>query len=131
MWFLLLVMVIAGIVFTMPNYIVQIIDKYNEKRKLEEQIVELKKEQDILEKEVEQLNDNEYVAKIARQKYLFSKDGEIIIKVNGQNVENKESVNTTNFVFDIRIVWIILSVLSGLVIIKLIVKASKRRTRHK
>ena len=38
-------------------------------------------EEDILNDEISKLQDPEYLAKYAREKYLYSKDDEIIIKI--------------------------------------------------
>lgn len=59
----------------------KIIDKYEEKKELEVKYANLVSEEDLLEKEVNKLQDPEYIAKYAREKYLYSKDGEYIIKI--------------------------------------------------
>jgi len=59
----------------------KIIDKYQEKKELEEKYANLIEEEELLEKEVNKLQDPEYIAKYAREKYLYSKDGEYIIKI--------------------------------------------------
>jgi len=59
----------------------KIIDKYQEKKDLEEKYASLVSEEELLEKEVNKLQDPEYIAKYAREKYLYSKDGEYIIKI--------------------------------------------------
>ena len=59
----------------------KIIDKYQEKKALEEKYATLVNEEELLEKEVNKLQDPEYIAKYAREKYLYSKDGEYIIKI--------------------------------------------------
>ena len=42
---------------------------------------ELQKEEEELKADVERLQDPDYVARYAREKYLYSKDGEFIIKL--------------------------------------------------
>ena len=59
----------------------KIIDKYQEKKELEKKYTSLIAEEELLEKEVNKLQDPEYIAKYAREKYLYSKDGEYIIKI--------------------------------------------------
>jgi len=59
----------------------KIIDKYQEKKDLEEKYASLVSEEELLEKEVNKLQDPEYIAKYAREKYLYSADGEYIIKI--------------------------------------------------
>lgn len=61
-------------------------------REVEDQIVLAQKEKKALEKENQQLNvqvgllqDDEYVAKLARSRYYFSKDGEIIFSLPEDN----------------------------------------------
>ena len=59
----------------------KIIDKYQEKKSLEEKYATLMEDEELLEKEVNKLQDPEYIAKYAREKYLYSADGEYIIKI--------------------------------------------------
>ena len=54
----------------------------NEKEELEEQIVSLIDEKENLEADVERLSDSTYIARYAREKYLYSKEGEIIIRLS-------------------------------------------------
>ena len=59
----------------------KIFDKYQEKKMLEEKYASLVEEEELLEKEVSKLQDPEYIAKYARERFLYSKDGEYIIKI--------------------------------------------------
>lgn len=52
-----------------------------EKKELENRIASLKEEEKILESDIQKLEDPSYVARYAREKYLYSKDGEIIIRM--------------------------------------------------
>jgi cell division protein DivIC len=56
-------------------------EKLKEKKRLQHELTELKKEQKLLEEEIVKLNDDEYIAKIARRDYFLSKDGEIIFNI--------------------------------------------------
>ncbi|MCR4581519.1 MAG: septum formation initiator family protein [Bacilli bacterium] len=59
------------------------INKNNETRKqLEEKYNKLVNKEDELSDEVNRMQDPEYVAKYAREKYLYTKDGELIIDVS-------------------------------------------------
>jgi cell division protein DivIC len=50
--------------------------KAAQKKKLEHQLTELKNQQDILKEDIVKLNDDDYIAKLARKEYFFSaKDG--------------------------------------------------------
>lgn len=53
-----------------------------EKKQLEKQLVSLNDEKEILEADIERLSDPDYIAKYVREKYLYSKDGELIIRMD-------------------------------------------------
>lgn len=59
----------------------QIYTKNKEKKEFEKELVELKDKEDELKATVTKLQDPDYVARYAREKYLYSKDGEIIIRI--------------------------------------------------
>jgi cell division protein DivIC len=48
---------------------------------LNHQITELKAQQNILNENIIKLNDDEYIGKLARKEYFFSKKGEIIFNI--------------------------------------------------
>lgn len=73
--------IIVTMVFTIGKYWVEIYDKYKEKSKLEEQLAKLEAEEKTLKLDADKLQDPDYVARYAREKYLYSKDGEFIIKI--------------------------------------------------
>ena len=83
----LLVFVPACLVFilvmvvSIGNYWIKIGNKYKEKAELEKQIVVLKEKEEELKVDVERLEDPDYVARFAREKYMYSKDGEIILRL--------------------------------------------------
>lgn len=58
-----------------------IYSKTKEKKTLEKQLIELKEKEEELNGTVTKLQDPDYVARYAREKYLYSKDGEIIIRI--------------------------------------------------
>lgn len=53
----------------------------NEAEELRERYEALLKEEDELNSEITKMQDADYVAKYAREKYGYSKEGEVIIKV--------------------------------------------------
>lgn len=57
----------------------QIANNRKTKNELEDKYSELLENEESLEGQVVKLQDPEYVAKYAREKYLFTKDGELII----------------------------------------------------
>ena len=55
--------------------------KTKEKREFQEELTLLKEKEDELKGQVNKLQDPDYIARYAREKYLYSKDGEIIIRI--------------------------------------------------
>jgi cell division protein DivIC len=55
--------------------------KVAQKRQLDNELSQLKKQQEILKEDIVKLNDDEYLAKLARKEYFFSENGEIIFNI--------------------------------------------------
>jgi len=66
-------------VFTL-NFM-EIYNIYKEKQNLTDKIAKLETEEEKLQNQVDMLKDPEYIARYAREKFLYSKDGEFIIKM--------------------------------------------------
>jgi len=64
------------------NNIVKIGEKRIEKKELTNRLEELKEEETTLSDDVEKLKNPEYAARYAREKYLYSKTGEKILKID-------------------------------------------------
>ena len=62
----------------------------NEKKKKEEEYVKLQEESEYLKNEITKLNNPEEIAKFARENYSYSKDGEIIVKINEQKEKEED-----------------------------------------
>ena len=73
--------IIITMTFTIGKYWVEIFDKYKEKQELEEKLAELQAEEKELQLDADKLQDPDYIARYAREKYSYSKDGEFIIKI--------------------------------------------------
>ena len=67
--------------YKMFYYWPKIFSNYEEKTKLEKKYEELLKEEETLSGDIIKLKDPDYIARFAREKYLYSKDGEIIIRI--------------------------------------------------
>ena len=77
---------LAGYVgYSTFNYWKQILNNKQKTKELESKYEELLSDKEILESDVIKLQDPDYVAKYAREKYLYSKDGELIIKIIDEN----------------------------------------------
>jgi len=79
--FLLFGSVIATLSYNLINNLNMIKQMQEEKKFLESQLVLLKEEEEVLHDDIKKLEDPAYVARYAREKYLYSKEGEYIIKL--------------------------------------------------
>ena len=83
---LFLAFILFGTIISILSYkffynIKQVREMKEQKNYLNEQLVKLEEEEKILESDILKLNDPTYIAKYAREKYLYSKDGELIIRL--------------------------------------------------
>lgn len=74
-------MVIASLSYSFFTNVAKIIEINNEKQVLNDKLTSLKDEEEVLNSDIKKLNDPDYVARYAREKYLYSKDGELIIRI--------------------------------------------------
>ena len=75
------ILVIFVMTFAIGKYWVEIIDKYQEKKELEKELTMLKEKEEELKVDANKLQNPDYIARYAREKYLYSKDGEFILKI--------------------------------------------------
>ena len=76
---LIILLVVMGM--SVSKVIFQIYDKYNEASELEVKLADLKDNEEKLESEINRLQDPEYLARYAREKYFYSKENELIIRI--------------------------------------------------
>jgi cell division protein DivIC len=67
-----------------------------EKKKLDHQLEQLKKKEAMLEGEIVKLNDDEYIAKLARKDYFLSEGNEIIFNLPKEEEKRKEKERSSN-----------------------------------
>ena len=75
------IFIIFTMTFTIGKYWIEIIEKYQEKKVLDEELTHLKEKEEELKVDANKLQNPDYVARYAREKYLYSKDGEIILQI--------------------------------------------------
>lgn len=73
--------IIFATTFTVGKYWVEIIEKYQEKTRLEKEMVDLREKEEKLKVDANKLQNPDYIARYAREKYLYSKDGEYILQI--------------------------------------------------
>lgn len=75
------VAIIIGTTYTIGKYWIEIFDKYQEKKELKTKLSNLKEKEAALQVDANKLQDPDYIARYAREKYSYSKDGEIILRI--------------------------------------------------
>lgn len=82
---------IAYCIFSSTVAIVHMLQLSNEQKGLQTELKSLKKDETDLNVEIQKLKDPDYLARYARENYLYSRDGEYIIKMNGLEDEKKQN----------------------------------------
>lgn len=86
------VIIIFYFIFLLGYYIYQIYELKKEQKTLNDNYTELKAEEKELRNEIEKLQDDDYIARYAREEYSYSKDGEYILKIKEEETE-EENIN--------------------------------------
>lgn len=73
--------IIVVMTLTIGRYWIEIFEKYQEKKALELELTALKEKEEELQVDANKLQNPDYVARYAREKYLYSKDGEYILQI--------------------------------------------------
>lgn len=73
--------IIFVVSYNVLSIVNQIVSKYREASELEEKLVALEEEEEDLNNEILKLQDTDYLARYAREKYFYSKNGELIIRI--------------------------------------------------
>ena len=73
--------IIIFILVSVLKIVNQIVDKYQEAEELEVKMADLEEKQEDLNNEILKLQDKDYLARYAREKYFYSKNGELIIRI--------------------------------------------------
>ena len=73
--------IISFVLVSVLKIVNQIVDKYREASILEDKMASLEEEEKDLNNEIKKLQDSDYLARYAREKYFYSKNGELIIRI--------------------------------------------------
>lgn len=73
--------VIGSLSYSFFSNINKIVMINEEKQTLNDKLNVLKEDEEELNSDIKKLEDPEYVARYAREKYMYSKDGELIIRL--------------------------------------------------
>ena len=74
-------LIIFAMTFTIGKYWIEIFDKYQEKKALDDKLTNLKEKEEELKVDANKLQNPDYIARYAREKYLYSKDVEYILQI--------------------------------------------------
>ena len=91
---------ILVIVYTFINflgYVLRYTSLKNEQENLSAELIALKEKEEDLTIELTKLKDPEYIARYARENYLYSRDGEYIIRIEKKDKEEKEDEQQKNY----------------------------------
>ena len=84
------VLAIFSCIFTVASMGYNLYTLHREQKALETNLKDMQKEADDLKTEITKLQDKDYVARYARENYLYTKDGEYVIKVDEEDKKNSE-----------------------------------------
>lgn len=85
LFFIFFGVIIGSLSYTFFSNVQKILKIQDDKKELESKLVDLEKEEEGLQSDILKLTDPDYIAKYAREKYLYSKDGELIIRITDNN----------------------------------------------
>lgn len=83
--------------FTLGGYGYKLITLSIEEKNLKEKLNSLQAEEQELKIEIQKLKDPDYLARYARENYLYSKDGEYIIKIEDSEETTEENKNLDKY----------------------------------
>lgn len=116
---------VVAVVYFLMNVSTYMIDIYNlkkETKKLELELVNLQADEKNLKTQLEMLKDVDYLARYARENYLYSKDGEIVLKIEEKEDENKDNQELS---FDQKYIFYIGIGMLGVLILYVLLKKGK------
>lgn len=109
---------------TTVSYVVKIKTLSDNEKKLNNELIELKANEEKLKTDILKLNDKEYIARYAREHYLYSKDGEYTLKIDENKNVEKEDVKKTDYKY-----IYIACIGAGVVLIGIFVLHKKKRKK--
>lgn len=116
---------VVSVVYFLMNVSTYVSDIYNlkkEKKSLEIELVNLQADEKNLKTQLDMLKDVDYLARYARENYLYSKDGEIVLKIEEKENENKDSQELS---FNQKYIFYIGGGMLGVLILYVLLKKGK------
>ncbi len=119
------IIVIILFVYNLFSYITLINRLENEQKELENKLVELQRDIANKKEEIEKLKNPEYLAKYARENFLYSKEGEYIIRID-ENDKLVVEMDTKEVENKQKIVMVLLVITLSVLFIYIFIKIRKR-----
>lgn len=128
--FIIAIVLFGYVSFSVINYGVSKKKYEAEEKELQNKLYELKDKEVDLNQEISKLKDDDYLARYAREEYLYSKDGEYVIKIDDKKeqstAEAKNEIKVPEYVIIISTL-IVGALITGLTL--LIVKKGKKEKK--
>ena len=118
---------LAYLIFTIGSSAIEMYKLHKEEAELKEELKSLKGDSENLKTEINKLQDKDYIARYARENYLYTKDGEYVIKVDTKDEKQKKQ----EFTIDDKYVIYGGYSLAALALLILIIKHHKKKKKRK
>ncbi len=129
--FIIAIVLFGYVSFCMINYNISRKNYEVETQELQNKLHELKDKETDLNQEISKLKDDDYLARYAREEYLYSKEGEYVIKIEDKKEDNtktkKSETKVSQHVIILNIV-IVLIIISGIIIF--LVKNKSKKIKY-
>lgn len=107
--FTITIMIFGYLFYSGIYYLVSKKNYESEKIVLQDKLNNLKDKETDLNSEINKLKDDDYLARYAREEYLYSKKGEYVIRIEEKKEEKKGTTSTANK-FSYKYLYMIISV---------------------
>lgn len=118
--FIIAIVLFGYVSFSVINYGVSKKKFEAEEQRLQTKLYELKDKETDLNQEISKLKDDDYLARYAREEYLYSKDGEYVIKIDEKSkeevAETKSEIKVPEYVIVLNTL-IVATIIAGLALI--------------
>lgn len=118
------IFIIIYCAFTLVSTAVDLYELKNEEKELSDKLDTLKTDASDLKTEITKLQDKDYVARYARENYLYTKNGEYVIKTDKKEEKQKKQTKK-----DEQYIIYICAAIFVFIILFIIVKHHKRKKK--
>ena len=121
----IVVFLVGYAAFTLVTTVLEMYNLNKEETNLKTNLNDLKGEAEDLKTEIDKLQDKDYIARYARENYLYTKDGEYVIKVDDEKKKEKND----NFNINTNYIFYGSGILIGLIVIYIFCRHRKKKPR--